>query len=108
MFDDRLPEALLLSSPELAARLVARWVTPLTTVQPGESRALLATLTAWVAQGGSATRTAAAVHCHRNTDVNRLRRVSELTGVPLGEEAPPLDLDLALRAHRMGDSHPVG
>lgn len=107
-FDDRLPEALLLSSPAMAARLVARWVEPVLGVPRPEARALLETLVAWVAEGGSATRTAAAVHCHRNTVVNRLRRVSDLTGVRLGEEAPPLDLDLALRAHRMGTSHPRG
>lgn len=107
-FDDRLPEALLLSSPEMAARLVARWVTPLRELPSAESRALLETLTSWVAEGGSATRTAAAVHCHRNTVVNRLRRVSDLTGLRLGDEAPPLDLDLALRSDRMSKSHPAG
>ena len=53
-------------------------------------------------RGGSATRTAAVVPCHRNTVVNRLRRVSELTGTELLDQAPPVELDLALRAWRMG------
>ncbi len=100
--DERLPEALLLDSPETAARLVARWVEPLDRLPAAERQALLATLTAWVAHAGSATRTAAAVHCHRNTVVNRLRRVTEVTGVRLADDAPPVELDLALRAARMG------
>lgn len=106
-YDDRLPEALLLGSPDLARRLVGRWVGPLLTLPPAEGQVLLGTLRAWVDHGGSATRTAASAHCHRNTVVNRLRRVSELTGQVLGEEAPPTDLDLALRAHRLG-FHPRG
>ncbi|MDO9457135.1 helix-turn-helix domain-containing protein, partial [Nocardioides sp.] len=109
--DERLPEALLLGSPDTAARLVARWVEPLDSLPTTERRALLETLTAWVAHAGSATRTAAAVHCHRNTVVNRLRRVTDVTGIPLADDTPPLELDLALRAHRMGlavTSHPPG
>ncbi len=101
-FDDRLPEALLLGSPDVAQRLVERWLGPLLRLPAGESRALLDTLGAWVAGGGSASRTAAAVHCHRNTVVNRLRRVGELTGHDLGDDAVPVELDLALRAWRMG------
>lgn len=100
--DARLPEALLLSSPTVAERLLARWVHPLLGLPEVESRPLLATLSAWVETGGSATRTAAVVPCHRNTVVNRLRRVSELTGTELLDQAPPVELDLALRAWRMG------
>ena len=99
--DARLPEALLLSSPEVAQRLLVRWIHPLLRLPDAESAVLLDTLRSWVAAGGSATRTAAAVPCHRNTVVNRLRRVSELTGTPLLDEAPPVELDLALRAWRM-------
>ncbi|WP_148611973.1 PucR family transcriptional regulator [Nocardioides rubriscoriae] len=111
VLDERLPEALLLSSPVTASRLVARWVEPLDALPAAEQRVLVETLTAWVAHAGSATRTAAAVHCHRNTVVNRLRRVADLTGVVLTDDAPPVELDLALRARRMGlgsTSHPPG
>jgi len=44
--------------------------------------------------------TATAVHCHRNTVTNRLRRVGDLTGLELGD-IPPLGLVLALRALRL-------
>lgn len=100
-FDQRLPEALLLGSPEVASRLVEQWLGPVLTLAPGESRALLDTLQAWVVAGGSATRTAAVVHCHRNTVANRLHRFTELTGQLLSDDAVPVDLDLALRAWRL-------
>ena len=100
-FDDRLPEALLLGSPEVAARLIERWLGPVLALVPGESRALIDTLLAWVNSGGSATRTAALVHCHRNTVANRLHRFTELTGHRLTDDAVPVDLDLALRAWRL-------
>ncbi len=100
-FDDRLPEALLLGSPDVATRLVEQWLGPVLALVPGESRALTDTLVAWVASGGSATRTAAAVHCHRNTVANRLHRFVELTGHRLSDDAVPVDLDLALRAWRL-------
>ena len=101
-FDERLPEAMLLSSPDVAHRLVDLWVTPIRALGGAEADGLLDTLTAWVASGGSASRAAVEVHCHRNTILNRLRRVSAVTGRPLSDEAPPTDLDLALRAWRMG------
>ena len=72
-FDDRLPEALLLTSPEVAGRLVAVWLGPLLALPPADRAPLLETLHAWVATGGSTTHTAARVHCHRNTVINRLR-----------------------------------
>ncbi|MDN4173513.1 helix-turn-helix domain-containing protein [Nocardioides sp. SOB77] len=101
-FDERLPEALLLTAPEVAGRLVAVWLGPLLAAGGGELDALLETLEAWVATGGSATHTAARAHCHRNTVLNRLRRVSTLTGHDLVDVVPPVELALALRAHRAG------
>lgn len=100
-FDDRLPEALLLSSPDVAERLVEVWLGPVLRLPEPVRRSLLETLEAWVRTGGSVTRTAAAVPCHRNTVMNRLRRVGQLTGHPLLESAPPVELDLALRARRI-------
>jgi len=100
LFEECLPDALLLSAPEVAEHLVARWLGGLLSLPAAESEQLLATLEAWVASGGSAVATAAAVHCHRNTVANRLRRVGDLTGLELGE-IPPLGLALALRALRL-------
>ena len=102
VFDQRLPEVLLLSSPDIAARLVDRWLEPVLALPAAEAADLLATLEAWVEAGGSATRTAASVPCHRNTVLNRLRRVGELTGHDLSDDAVPVELALSLRARRMG------
>ncbi|GAB3793405.1 PucR family transcriptional regulator [Nocardioides ungokensis] len=97
-FDDRLPEALVLTSPEVAGRLVAVWLGPLLALPPADRAPLIETLQAWVATGGSTTHTAARVHCHRNTVINRLRRVATLTGQDRFDGVPPLELGLALRA----------
>ena len=96
--DDRLPEALLAASPELAQQLAARWLGPLAGLAAGEQRLLLSTLEAWAATGGSVIRTAEAAHCHRNTVLNRLRRLQALTGHDFASGSVPLDLSLALRA----------
>ena len=106
-FDERLPEALMLTSPEVAGRLVAVWLGPLLALPPADLEPLLETLRAWVATGGSTTHTAARVHCHRNTVINRLRRIATLTGqerVDPGrsDAVPPVELALALRALAAG------
>jgi hypothetical protein len=101
-FDDRLPEALLLTSPEVAGRLVALWLGPLLALPPIDLSPLLDTLEAWVATGGSTTHTAARVHCHRNTVINRLRRIGSLTGHELLDGVPPVELALAVRALHIG------
>jgi len=103
LFEECLPEALLLSAPEVSEHLVARWLGAVLALPAAESEQLLRTLEAWVASGGSAVTTATAVHCHRNTVTNRLRRVGDLTGLELGE-VPPLGLGLALRALRLQSS----
>ena len=102
--DARLPEALLLHSPELSERLVATWLGPLLALPTVERTPLLETLHAWVETSGSAGRTAELVHCHRNTVLNRLRRLNGLlepTGHDLSAGSTPVELALALRALRL-------
>lgn len=98
-FDAALPEALLLTSPEVASRLVEVWLGPVLALPEAEAQPLLETLRAWVATGGSAVHTAERAHCHRNTVVNRLRRVAAVTDRPgVADTPPPVELALALRA----------
>jgi hypothetical protein len=78
--DERLPGALVVSAPELAARLVDQSLGPVLALDHDERDVLLQTLAAWLGTGGSAGRTAARLYCHRNTVLNRLRRVEALTG----------------------------
>ena len=98
---ERLPEALLLSAPELAEQLVRTWLVPLMEVPAAERELLLDTLERWVAAGGSVRRTAELAHCHRNTVINRLHRIHQITGRNLTDAASHVDLGLALRAFRL-------
>jgi hypothetical protein len=98
---ERLPEALLLSAPELAEQLVDTWLVPLTTLPAAERELLLDTLEKWVTAAGSVRRTAELAHCHRNTVLNRLHRLHQITGRNLTDEGLQLELGLALRAFRL-------
>ncbi|MEV4604775.1 helix-turn-helix domain-containing protein [Amycolatopsis sp. NPDC049253] len=94
----RLPEALLLSSPELTGSLIQQWLRGLLDLPDEERRILLQTLAAWVETGGSATRAAQVLHCHRNTVLNRVRRIEALTGRCLPGGEIPIELALVVRA----------
>lgn len=64
--------------------------------------ALMRTLTAYFGTGASLSRTAEALHIHVNTVTQRLDRISRLLGE--GWQAPEraLEIQLALRLHRLG------
>ncbi|HWE89799.1 MAG TPA: helix-turn-helix domain-containing protein [Pseudonocardiaceae bacterium] len=98
---ERLPEALLLSSPELAEQLVRRWLDPLLKLPAAERQLLLDTLETWVATARSIRRTAELAHCHRNTVLNRLHRINAITGRDLTGAGVQVELSLALRAARL-------
>jgi len=94
----RLPEALLLGAPDLARSLIQEWLGPVLRLPASDRGLLLDTLVAWLESAGSALRTAELVHCHRNTVVNRIRRIEELAGHSLHGGVAPLEMLLALRA----------
>jgi DNA-binding PucR family transcriptional regulator len=102
--EERLPEALLLSSPELAERLIERWLGPVMKLPASERRALIDTLETWVLSGGSVRRTAELAHCHRNTVLNRLHRITQLTGREFDGGEFEVELALALRAARLQET----
>ncbi|MCF2528890.1 PucR family transcriptional regulator [Yinghuangia soli] len=77
---ERLPEALVVSSPALATRLARGALGPVLDLPPAERDVLLRTLSVWYQEGRSASRAAARLFCHRNTIMNRLRRVEGLNG----------------------------
>ncbi|MBI0293035.1 helix-turn-helix domain-containing protein [Streptomyces sp. PRKS01-29] len=77
---------------------------------PAPLRALLAqdpsgrlaeTLAAYLDHGGSAPRTADALHLHRTSLYYRLRRITELTGLDLSDGDHRLTLHLGLRLHTL-------
>lgn len=62
---------------------------------------LLATLEAYFAAGASPSRAARSLHVHVNTVAQRLDRVAALLGSDWAEPARALELQLALRLHRL-------
>jgi sugar diacid utilization regulator len=102
---DRLPDALLLSSPELAQQLVEHWLGGLLAIPAPERRLLLGTLQIWAATGGSVKHTADAACCHRNTVFNRLQRMQAITGHDFADPGRLAELTLALRAAALLPGH---
>lgn len=96
--EDRYAETLLARSPDLAARLVASTLGPVLDRPAKDRDVLLQTLSAWLEENRSAANAAVRLHCHRNTVLNRLHRVEELTGRSLDGRAAFVDLSLALSA----------
>jgi PucR C-terminal helix-turn-helix domain/GGDEF-like domain len=105
---ERLVDALLLSSPELAGQLVHRWLGDLLAVAPAERGLLLGTLQIWVATGGSIKDTADAAFCHRNTVINRLQRMQAIAGHDFADPSCLAELKLALRAAALLPDYPRG
>jgi hypothetical protein len=101
--DDRLPEALVVRSPDLAKRMVDLALGPILECDDSERQILIETLTTWLATGGSPQRAAAQLYCHRNTVLNRLRRIESLTGRSLSDPREYLIFSLALSAHRLAE-----
>ena len=96
--DERLPGALLVTAPDLAARLVRRALGGVLDLECDERTMLLDTLRAWLDTGGSAGQTASRLYCHRNTVLNRLRRLEGLTGRSLERVDHLVEWSLALLA----------
>ncbi|GDY31767.1 PucR family transcriptional regulator [Gandjariella thermophila] len=100
--DDRLPEALLVNSPQLLDRLLSVAFGDLLAVPQPHRKTLIRTLRALLGCNGSATQAARILHCHRNTVLYRLQRIEELTCRRLGEPRDRLLLTLGLMALRPG------
>ena len=96
--DENLAGALLVTAPDLAARLVERALGGVLALDADERDMLLQTLSTWLDTGGSAGQTATRLYCHRNTVLNRLRRVEGLTGRSLERVDHLVEWSLALLA----------
>lgn len=96
--DTRLAGALLVTAPDLSARLVARALGGVLALDPDDRTVMLDTLRAWLATGGSAGQTATRLYCHRNTVLNRLRRLEGITGRSLERVDHLVEWSLALLA----------
>lgn len=93
--EQRLPEVLLGAQPDVVALLVKETLGPILSLPEHQRTVLLDTLGALLAHQGSPTRAAAALFCHRNTVIYRMRQVEQLTGRSLQDPRDRLMLDLA-------------
>ncbi|WP_275003041.1 PucR family transcriptional regulator [Promicromonospora iranensis] len=100
-YGDRPLDALLVADGERAAELAAAVLGGLRDRDPRDEELLLGTVEAWFEHGGSGTRAAAALHCHRNTVLNRLARVADLTGRDINDPRGAAELYAAVRALRL-------
>jgi hypothetical protein len=105
-FEHALPEALLKGSPDVTEHLVSTWLRPLLELSAPDRDEMVATLAAWLQEGSSASAAADRLFCHRNTVLNRIRRISELLGRDLTGPVP-LELALAVRAVAGGGDVPA-
>ena len=89
------------NGPEQLAAFLAGTLGPVLEYDERRGTRLVDTLEAWFGSGGRVKDTAAALHVHPNTVVQRLERVGELLGTGWREPDRGLDLQLALRVHRL-------
>ncbi|MEU8132083.1 PucR family transcriptional regulator [Streptodolium elevatio] len=99
--DERLPAAMVACQSDLSGVLATRTFGAVFALDPVDRDLLLGTLAAWFDAGGSAARAGARLFCHRNTVLNRLRRLEQLTGRDLGLPRDLVELGLALDAYRI-------
>jgi GAF domain-containing protein len=89
------------NGPEHLGTFVADTLGPVLAYDEARGTSLVGTLEAWFATGGHARETARLLHVHPNTVAQRLDRVAGLLGDGWRDPARALDLQLALRVHRL-------
>ncbi|MFC4787068.1 helix-turn-helix domain-containing protein [Nocardioides sp. MAHUQ-72] len=89
------------NGPEQLAEYVDGTVGPVLAYDARRGTSLVETLEAWFATGGRVGETAERLHVHPNTVVQRLDRVTELLGAEWRDPGRGLDVQLALRVHRL-------
>jgi DNA-binding PucR family transcriptional regulator len=84
------------------ARFLADTVGPVVAYDARRGTALVRTLEAYFGVGGSPARAAELLHVHVNTVAQRLERVGQLLGPDWQRPDRALEVQLALRLHRLG------
>lgn len=92
---------LLLGEHRDAAGFVTRTLGPVLDYDARRGTALARTLEMYFGTGGSLTKTAQALHVHVNTVTQRLDRVGQLLGAGWQDPERSLEVQLALRVHRL-------
>lgn len=89
------------NGPDQLAAYVETTLGPVLAYDAERGTSLRDTLDIWFATGGRVKDTAAGLHVHPNTVSQRLDRIGELLGPGWREPGRSLDLQLALRVHRL-------
>ncbi|MEO8262269.1 MAG: helix-turn-helix domain-containing protein [Pseudolysinimonas sp.] len=97
---DLLVESLVISQPSIATPLSRVLLGPLLDLPPVERERLLETLDGWMVIDGTTTDVAKQLYRHRNTVINHLRRVEEVTGLSTNRPRDIATLVAALTAAR--------
>lgn len=99
---------LIATAPDAALELTTTVLGPVMELPPAESGLLLSTLQAWFDARGSSANAALALHCHRNTVLYRLNRLSELTGRAVTDPLAGAELRVALETIRLSGIEALG
>jgi hypothetical protein len=100
--EERLPDALVLAAPELAAVLLAETADRVRE-RASDVDVLLRTVEALIAENGSFSRAAERLYCHRNTVIHRAARIATLTGHDPATPSGRLLWSLGLMAYAQSD-----
>src|SRR3984957_11705220 len=95
------------SNPEVMRYVSSSLLAALDQVPGGQRAVLLATLGAWLDNGGSASKAASFLFCHPNTVRHRMRRVEQLTGRSLSDPRGIAELSLAFEIDRRDEHSPT-
>jgi DNA-binding PucR family transcriptional regulator len=101
-FDDLLLYHFLRAEPALVDRFVEQMLGPLLEYDERRKGELVKTLGAYFDADGSVKAAGEALFAHPHTVTYRLKQVEKLTGWSLRDPEDKLRLQLALRAHRLG------
>jgi PucR C-terminal helix-turn-helix domain/GGDEF-like domain len=100
VFDRDLLAVAAGSDPEVMRRVAGSILAGLGQIPAGQRPVLLATLGAWLDNGGSASKAASVLFCHPNTVRHRMRRLEQLTGRSLSDPRGIAELSLAFEIDR--------
>jgi sugar diacid utilization regulator len=89
------------NGPEEMGEYVEVTLGPVLAYDAQRGTSLVGTLEAWFATGGRVKDTGERLHVHPNTVVQRLDRIGELLGADWRDSERSLDVQLALRVHRL-------
>jgi hypothetical protein len=96
LWEERMPTIVAAADRRLAGELADRVLGPLRELPDEERESLLGTFATWMDCDGSPRAAAERMDCHRNTVLNRLRRLEVLTGRRLTHPRELVDLTLAV------------